>query len=469
MRRRIRHPDARNTEGAVTTRETSRSPWRLIGFVGISAGALLVAGAALLLFFPGATYERYLIHRITEAVSASYPEYALTVGGLRYSLLANRLELDSVRLTNADATMECSIAKLSVSGIRRTQLLWGGGVTPDQFSDAHASASGILLALPQAQYEVRCESLLVSARDSTLEGTRIEFQPAVDDEELFAADRFRGTAYHFSLPSCRVTGLDLAGLMRDDGYRARTVRLEGASASILINKDKPNNPAEPDPRMPNAMFSSITEPLAIDTIAVTGGRLMYNERFKVRGNAAAITCGNIQVTATGLGNTGPDGDTVEINVTGEFMGSGEMTMHMSLPLTSADESFRYSGTLRKMNLSSLNAFIEPAEHQRLKTGVVHGVQFDITVTNGSARGTVRASYEDLKIVAIDERSGSERGVVNTLASIFANNIKLRTSNMPDGKGAMKIGQVKYTRRHTEPFFQFAWFALRSGIGDAVGF
>ena len=56
-----------------------------------------------------------------------------------------------------------------------------------------------------------------------------------------------------------------------------------------------------------------------------------------------------------------------------------------------------------------------------------------------------------------------------IASFVANNITIRTNNLPDKSGAIKIGKVAYARRRDDPFFGFVWFALRSGVGDVVGF
>jgi hypothetical protein len=46
---------------------------------------------------------------------------------------------------------------------------------------------------------------------------------------------------------------------------------------------------------------------------------------------------------------------------------------------------------------------------------------------------------------------------------------IRTTNLPDEKGLIKIGKINYTRNPGEYFFQYLWLSLRSGIGDVVGF
>jgi len=106
---------------------------------------------------------------------------------------------------------------------------------------------------------------------------------------------------------------------------------------------------------------------------------------------------------------------------------------------------------------------------RIKAGVLQTGSFDINVTAGHASGSVWAVYKDLTIAAINKRTGSEKGTFDVIASFVANNTRIRTNNMPGNSGSMKVGTVKYTRQRDDPFFRFAWFALRSGVGDVVGF
>jgi hypothetical protein len=122
-----------------------------------------------------------------------------------------------------------------------------------------------------------------------------------------------------------------------------------------------------------------------------------------------------------------------------------------------------------MNLLKLNAWLEPSDQTRLKSGVLQSATFEINVVSGRASGTVRALYRDLTLAVINKQTGSEGGFVDGIASIMANTFKIRGTNVPDESGSMKIGMVKYVRTRDDPFFGFTWFALRSGVGDVVGF
>jgi hypothetical protein len=441
------------------------SPLKIAGYVCI---AVLVC-ALVFFFLPDVWFNRFVKDRINVAFEEAYPAYLIQITGLHYRILRNRLECDSVVFMKIDSTFSCSFSKFYVSGIGRIQLLWGEGIALDNLASSNVSAEDIVLTFPQSQYELRCERLRVSVPDSEIVVDNLELHPLADDEKFFAGSKFRRTRYLLVIPQCRVTGLACHGMLQAKNYNARTAQIYDASLSVLINKDKPANSNSSSPHMPNVALSSIKESMQIDSIRIMNGRLMYNERFGVGLEPAVLTCDSIQVIAEGIGNTASRGDTAVIRAHGFLMNTGAMSVRMSMPVASTENSFRYYGSLNRMNLSALNPFVEVAEHKRFKTGILQSAAFDINVTAGRASGIVRATYKDLKIVAIEDRTGSESGIGNTLVSFLANNIKLRTTNMPNKSGSMKIGEVKYERKSDETFLEFAWFALRSGMSDVVGF
>jgi hypothetical protein len=178
---------------------------------------------------------------------------------------------------------------------------------------------------------------------------------------------------------------------------------------------------------------------------------------------------SLQVSARGIHNHAETSDTIVIRAEGEFMKSAEMSVLMLIPISAPEFSFQYSGSVGSMDVRALNSFLETAEQMRIKTGVLQTAQFHIAVTSGHASGTVRAVYRDLSLAVINKHTGSETGFFDGITSFMANTFKIRGTNEPDKSGAVKIGKVKYVRQRNDPFFGFVWFALRSGLGDVVGF
>jgi hypothetical protein len=122
-----------------------------------------------------------------------------------------------------------------------------------------------------------------------------------------------------------------------------------------------------------------------------------------------------------------------------------------------------------MDATILNSFIEAGEHQRIKSGNVESAAFNINVNSGRASGSLRVLYSDLSVAILNNYTGSEKGILNKIASYVGKTFIIRESNLPDENGLLKIGEINYTRNPDDYFLQFVWFALRSGVGDVVGF
>jgi hypothetical protein len=449
-----------------TDRKTS-SRRKFTVYTFLAVGSVVLLSALLFFFCTDSFINTFLKGRITEAFREAYPAYGIRIGGIQYNIRENRIGFDSVALTAVDSTLSCTIDAYSMSGIGWLELLWARGLVPSGFTGTVLDARGIVFTFPRQQYELRCRLLRVSVPDSEIVVDALGLHPLGDDEQFFAGSKFRRTRFRIAVPTASVTGLACLELLQGKMYRARSAHIRDAFVDVLINKDKPAALDTSSPPMPNEILALIEQPIEVDSLNIWNAALKYGERFAPRSKPAVITLDSMQVSAQGINNRGNAGDTVVIRAQGEFMKSAEVNILMSIPISSHGFSLRYSGSLSRINLNALNPFVEPAEQIRIKSGSLQAGSFDINVTAGQASGGVRAVYKNLTLAAINKRTGSEKGVFNVIASFVANNIKIRRNNMP-GK-SMKIGTVKYTRQRDDPFFRFVWFALRSGVGDVVGF
>jgi hypothetical protein len=180
-----------------------------------------------------------------------------------------------------------------------------------------------------------------------------------------------------------------------------------------------------------------------------------------------LTFGAVSLFVEGIANRGEATAAIQLRGQGDLMNAGTMKVLMTIPITPPDFSLHYSGSLSAMDLTRLDAFLDIAEHTRIKSGSAQEASFEIDVTDGQARGRVRAIYRDLEMAVLDKQTGNEKGLANRVASFFANVLKFRKANMPEGSGSHKEGEVNYTRRLDDEFQQFAWFALRTGVLDII--
>jgi hypothetical protein len=444
-------------------------PRKIPSYAGYTVGAIVLVCMLALLLVSDPLVNRFIKARITRALAEAYPAYSIRIANVSYSILRDRFEFDSVALSAVDGSFSSSMGPFSVSGIGWMHLLRGAGVAPSDLANSVVAAHDVVLNLQQKQYELRCALVRVSVPDSEIVVEDLRIHPTGDDEHFFAGSEFRKPRFRLVVPYAGVTGLACLELLQGKNYRARSAQIHDAFLDVLINKDKPYSKDTSSIPMPNEMLSSIKGALQVDSLSITNGQLKYGERSAVGSEPALITLDSMQVLAEGIANHGDPGAALVIRAQGSFMKAGTMHMLMSIPVASPEFSFQYSGSMSRMDLGALNSFLEPAEQMRIKGGVLQEATFEIKVVSGHASGNVRAVYRDVSVAAINKHTGSEKGFIDGIASFIANTFKIRGTNVVDESGSIKIGDVKYTRKQDEVFLQFTWFALRSGVGDVVGF
>lgn len=443
--------------------------WRKVAkYVNFVIGAVILICVLTFVFFPDPFINAFLKDRITKSITEAYPAYTIQLGDLHYNAWKNRLGCDSITLKSSDSTFTLSTASFSVSGINWLKILMQRDSADDILSSSILDAQNAILSFQKSQNEFRFKILHISVLDSEMTADSIRYYSLINDEQFFAKSQFKQTRFRFDIPQIKIKGLDCLSLLQGKIYNAGSINIHDVFADILVNMDKPYNKNSPNPQMLNEILSSMKEIIKIDSLKVINGRLKYCERFAVKAAPGVITFNKVNVSISGITNHSVIPDTAIIHGEGIFMNSGTMKLDMVIPLASKEFSLKYSGSLSTMDVTNLNAFIESSEHQRIKSGILKSAAFNINVNSGHATGNLRMAYEDLTVALINKDTGSEKGIFNRVLSFLGKVFIIRTTNMPDENGEMKIGEIKYTRNPEDYFLQYVWFALRGGVADVVG-
>ncbi|MFN0158123.1 MAG: hypothetical protein ACKVRP_08655 [Bacteroidota bacterium] len=422
-------------------------------------------GITVLLFFFSMIVDGFIKKQIIGKLESSYPEYTFDIASLRFNVWENRIVAEGVSVTGHDPALSGSVQTISIGGIHWLRFLWKGDETPDPFADVAVEGEGILLNFPDSLYELRCKTLNVSLPDSQVSVKGFEVQPAGSDTAFFAASPFRQTRFRFTVAEGGMVGIGFKEIFGGSAYRARSLSFSDVAIDILINKEKRSDKTSPPPLMPNDVFPLIKDIIQLDSLNISGATLKYGERFSAKAAPAVLAWENVQLAVEGIST---QGDTIFIKAGGEFMKGGVMNLRMEIPV-GPEFSFNYSGSLSGMPLVNLNPWLVISDHTRIKSGVLIDAALDIRLVKGRATGSVRAVYRNLSIALLDGNTRSENDIEELLSSFIANTFAIRQNNVPDDSGALKVGVVNYTRTRKDAFFTVVWFALRSGLGDVVGF
>jgi hypothetical protein len=443
-----------------------RLPRRTGAIIGFSIlGSALVLIGLLVLTFNSAFLNGYGKGKLEAMLLQSHPEFTLRLGKLDYSAASDRLSVKSVELSGPKVHISCG--QISITGVAWLKLLWGKTETFDVLAKASLRITNIEAQFDSTGYRVRCARLEAAARDSELRFTDTQLMPLVNDEAFFGAHDFRMTRYRGVVPELKVQGFGYQQLFRGTGFRADSIHVSRPSFDILVNRDKPVQVLGKSPPTPNEALAAIAQPVQFNHLVVSNGDLTYRERVIAGRDPGVLTFSPMNLAVEGIANREELSTGIVVRANSRFMNAGELTLLVNLPVGSTNFSLHYSGSLSGMDLIRLNAFLEPAEHLRIKSGNAQWATFDIEVNSGQARGKVRGGYADLKIAFLDKQTGSAKGVENRLGSLLANAFKIRNSNRTESLGEQWEGQVDYARQSQDAFVQYLWFALRTGVLDLI--
>lgn len=432
-------------------------------YIGVFSATILSIIIFLFLFCPDVFFNGYIKRKIEISYANSNPGFTVKIGKLRYKFWNNKIETDTICFYQGDSILTERIIGCNVSGVKCMHLLNGG--PGNDCSGYISDAKNVYIKMTESGNEIYFKNIHVSVSDSVMLAEDFEYHPKTDDETFFASNTFRQTRFKIKSPSIKLTGVDFSGLINGKKKHVHSAIIKNLSVDVLLNKDKPFKTDSAINPMPNEIFNKMKSPLQIDRLIIENGNLAYNERYLVGGKFATLTFDKVNISAHET--IDPETKSVIATINGNcwFNNFTTMNLSMTIPLNSKVFSFKYSGTCGELDLRSLNHYIAVAEPIQIKSGILKSASFSVDINSGYAFGTVSAIYTDLKVEVTDEKKFLNRRRIN---SRIANRFLIHKNNLPDNKGNIKPGEVKFARAHDTAFMEMVWLSLRSGIEDISG-
>lgn len=314
--------------------------------------------------------------------------------------------------------------------------------------------------------EVR--GVAASLEEGTLQVHSLRLRPLPDEEGFVRRLEHRKDRVQLAAGSIRGTGVDVARLMRRAGLLAR--RIDVGSFVIAVHSDKrlPRRPGTTPPVMPPALLRDADVPVVVDTLTMGKGRVEYSERTSDASRPGRVSFEGIDATFLDVANdTTRDGarGSAVVRTTAHLYGTGRLQADFRFRVLSSGLDFSFAGELGEMDLRSLNDMFVPLDGIRLTSGRLERLAFDARVRDGRAAGSVRGRYRELDVEKVDPESGRQ-SLPDVVASLVLD-ADVRSDNPASGDEEPREGTIENRRSPDEPFFQFLWESLRSGLLSLV--
>lgn len=300
-------------------------------------------------------------------------------------------------------------------------------------------------------------SARLAGRDSLLEIKDCVLRSVGSDSITFAEPALRKPRATLSIPETAIYGLDLFRALHRNEWQARRVQATGAYISLANNMSLP---LPLNRKMPNELWQRLKFPLTIDTVSIKNADIFYQE--KTDDEQGKLTFRQVQGLILNLSNDPArmtDTTPVRVYASARFMGTGDLSVALSIPLLAPNFCCYYQAALLDMPFSDLNALIEPKNGVRIEQGFADEVAVRATATNGITKGSVKIYYHGLKVSVLKEDSEEKKPLVTALANLaIRNNSDDKKEDRP-----FRTADIAYSRDPADGFLRLLWRAAQSGL------
>jgi hypothetical protein len=309
-------------------------------------------------------------------------------------------------------------------------------------------------------YGYRINSATVDGRNGVTKLDMVTILPKVSDAAFMQRLKLRTPRLKIRMKEILIHELDLFRALHKEELNMESVIVENARIEVYQNK---NLPLDRHKRMPHELFRSIKPYLNIDTILLRNSNILYTEYHgteegqiefeKVNGVILNITNDTLKMS---------DATPARIDARAELMGAGLLDLSLQIPLLASDFRCDYTAHLGQIDMTYLNRLVEDQNKFRVESGIAEQMVLKVQVRNGIARGTVEASYNNLKISVLRPKDGSKRKIISAVA-----NMVLRNNNERGDGSPFKIGKVHYPRERTDGILRFIWRSAQTGLMETL--
>lgn len=191
--------------------------------------------------------------------------------------------------------------------------------------------------------------------------------------------------------------------------------------------------------------------LAIDTLEIQKGNIVYSERAEGLDGVGNITFDNLNMTALYFHNF-EDSKPALIKANMDFMKESRIEIAMEMPLNTKTFEGSITGFCTQIEIPSLNKMIAPLTRFEANTGTIQKAWFDAKIRNGHATGDFHITYNNFTASLLKKDSNKKRKFLSGLINVVLSK-----------DAEAKKGNIDYQREYNDSLLRYVWRSIRSGL------
>lgn len=328
---------------------------------------------------------------------------------------------------------------------------------------------GVTYLSSDSLYRFQLAHLAVSSDDGRIRVDSFAVLPKYTEAQWSKSLKYKQDRYDLFFPKIEAFGVDFDEWMEEGSLGVDSLVINRAVVRVYADKGMQEKTTIASNNFPSLAFQRLKLPITIGDLFIRNTDVYYKELNPKSARAGLVSFKNLNASFRHVSNDKrrlQGNPWVRGHLSTYFLGKPKLTLDMDFNMSDTTGAFTYRGTLEGAPASFYNQLLEPITLARAEKGYIKAVRFNIKANRYGAAVETEMYYNDLKVAALDLRSGKleKKGVL----SLFINWLAIKTDNPSQKNEPPRIARHYYEHPQENTFFNLMWKALYSGLKRNLG-
>ena len=209
------------------------------------------------------------------------------------------------------------------------------------------------------------------------------------------------------------------------------------------------------------MLRDLTFKLTLSEIQLNNATIIYSEKVNADMPAGKLSFTNMNADIKNISNTYGAEQKSTLDIDAVFMAKTPIKVYWEFDVNDINDAFVFKSDIGKLPSPDLNPFSQPNLKVQLE-GELLRTYSTISGDANTSRVTMRAKYDDFKVVILDKEGEKKNKVLSAIANLF---IKKSSDNSDEGFRESFKDNIE--RNKTKSIFNFLWLSLKAGLASVM--
>jgi len=398
-----------------------------------------------------------------------------------YSLIRGQIpgvEVESIQIINGNATWLDPQNKKVWGKINKVQLQVDSfkldstttATNNGWFSFQNIFLEGVTgeLYLPDSLHKIQTAKIQLDYKNNKVIIDSLKLIPLFSKSQMRQVRRFETNRFELTIPRVTIAGVDVERMMIKNELRVERVLLDQLRLTAFRDKNPPRD-THHFPLLPQLALQRAHLNIKIDSVSIRSALIEYEQLSERTQKVGKVSFEKMDAELRNITNDSisyQHNPHATLEVSTQLMAVSKLAVNVVFNLPDPNGDHWITGTLGKLDLTTLNKVFEPLTAVSIRSGWLDQLHFNVRLNNDVSDGEVTFLYNNLKIDKLNADQLLDQNFDNSIKSLIANTFFIKNSN-PSGRRDPRIGIIHLERVKEKAIFDFWLKSVLDGMKSTV--